>query len=88
MSIDIIVAASGIAASAIGVLVAALSKKHLERVHEEDRNKIESEARTRLTEIGINLAGIGFSFKIPDTGLRDIAVSEKLLKDVEQGIVD
>jgi Zn-dependent oligopeptidase len=88
MSFDIVVAVTGVAASAVGALVAALSKKHLEKVHEADRNKIESEARTRLTEIGINLAGMGFTFKIPEKGQRDIAVSEKLLKDVEQGIVE
>jgi hypothetical protein len=88
MSLDIVVVASGVAASAIAALVAGFSKRRLEQLHEKERHKIQDEARTRLTEIGISVAGLGFTFKIPDKGQRDTAVAEQLLKDVEQGIVE
>jgi hypothetical protein len=88
MSLDIALAISGVAASAVGAIVAAVSKSFVERRHKAERQQIEEAANVRLTEIGFHVAGLGVTFKVPPRAGTESTVSEKLLKDVEQGIVD
>lgn len=90
MSLDfqMISAIAGIAASAVAAFASALWKNYSVRHQKSDRDKIQETARSRLTEISINVAGLGLSYHIDRSAPPETQVANRLLKEVEQGIVE
>lgn len=90
MSFDaqIIAPVAGVAVSVIVGFVAAFLKDLLGKLQKRDRDKVQEAARSRLTEISINFAGLGLSYQFEQTPSPETQVATRLLKEVEQGIVE
>lgn len=90
MSFDVsmIAAVAGVAASAIAAFGTAFLKDRFDKLQKRDRDKVQETARNRLTEIRINFAGLGLSYQIEQAPSPETQVATRLLKEVEQGIVE
>jgi hypothetical protein len=86
--VQIIAAATGVAASAIAAFGTAFLKDRYNKLQKRDRDKVQEAARSRLTEIRFNFAGLGLSYQIEQTATPDTQVATRLMKEVEQGIVE
>jgi DNA-binding FrmR family transcriptional regulator len=88
LDISILSAVAGMVASVAAVAGSSFLKNLIERRKKRGRNEIQEAARTRLTEIRINVGGIGFSYQIEKKTSPEAQVASQLLKEVEQGIVE
>lgn len=90
MSFDIQLASSviGVAASVLAAIGTGIFKSLYVRHERLDRDKMQEAARSRLTEISINFAGLGLKYQVGQTTLPEAQVATQLLKEVEQGIVE
>lgn len=86
--ISILSAVAGLVASVAAAAVSGYLKSSTERRKERGRNEIQEAARTRLTEISVNIGGIGVSYQIEKKASPEAQVASQLLKEVEQGIVE
>lgn len=90
MSFDIQLASSviGVAASVLAAISAGFLKSFYDKHEKRDRDKMQEAARSRLTEISINFAGLGLRYQVGQTTSPEAQVATQLLKEVEQGIVE
>lgn len=90
MSFDVSIATAvaGLVASVAAAAISGLLKSSIERHKERDRNAIQEAARSHLTEISVNIGGIGVSYQIEKKASPEAQVASRLLKEVEQGIVE
>lgn len=90
MSFDIQLASSviGVAASVLAAFGTGFLKSLYDKHEKRDRDKMQEAARSRLTEISINFAGLGLKYQVGQSTSPEAQVATQLLKEVEQGIVE
>lgn len=90
MSFDIQLASSviGVAASILAAFGTGFLKSIYDKHEKRDRDKMQEAARSRLTEISINFAGLGLRYQVGQSTSPEAQVATQLLKEVEQGIVE
>lgn len=90
MSFDIQLASSmvGVAVSVLAAFGTGFLKSLYDKYEKRDRDKMQEAARSRLTEISINFAGLGLKYQVGQNASPGAQVATQLLKDVQQGIVD
>jgi hypothetical protein len=85
---EIISAVVGIAASVVAAIGTGFLKSFSDKHQKRDRDKIQEAARSRLTEISINIAGLGVKYQVGRSASPETQVATRLLQEVEQGIVE
>ncbi len=90
MSFDIQLASSviGVAVSVLAAISTGFLKGVYDKHEKRDRDQMQEAARSRLTEISINFAGLGLKYQVGQTTSPETQVATQLLKEVEQGIVE
>ncbi|WP_430433797.1 hypothetical protein [Methyloversatilis sp.] len=89
MSFDLQVttAVAGAVVSLIAALGTSYLKEFFERIQRRERDKTEKAARRQVTEISVSIGGIRLSHQFEHAGAPQAQVTNQLLKEVEQGIV-
>jgi hypothetical protein len=90
VSFDIQLASSviGVAVSVLAAISTGFLKGVYDKHEKRDRDQMQEAARSRLTEISINFAGLGLKYQVGQTTSPETQVATQLLKEVEQGIVE
>jgi hypothetical protein len=86
--IQIISAIAGLVASMVAASSTFFLKNFFGKNQKRDRDEIQETARKRLTEISLNIAGLGLYYQIEHSPSPESQVASRLLKEVEQGIVE
>lgn len=88
MSIEIAAVGAGIVASLVGATISFVLKERIDKRSEEGKKLLSENAKRRITEIGLNIAGISFSHRIDQKPSEEnIKVTDELIKQIEEGIV-
>ena len=89
MSFDLQVstAAAGVAASLVAALGTSYLKELFERIQRRERDKTEKAAQRQVSEISFSIGGLRLSHQFEHPSAPQAQVTNQLLKEVEQGIV-
>ncbi|MEH8019578.1 hypothetical protein MN202_20270 [Rheinheimera muenzenbergensis] len=84
MSIEIIVAASGVAVSLVSAFISSYLKKHSDK----ERSELSDDVKRTITEIGLSVAGIEIMHSVKSEPQQsNVEITDELLAKIEEGIV-